>query len=87
MQLPYALEMRGIHTFLTVAGVYNSHETPYLDFPGRYDARLYYTSNWGVDIGIQQQIGHFTAHLTVDVINWMRYVEFGAGYTFYKLRR
>lgn len=85
MQLPYSYKMRGIHTFITAGVVYNSHKDPYLDYPGRYNGQLYYTSNIGFDVGIEQQINHFKCHLTVDVMNFMRYVEFGAGFTFYRL--
>jgi len=84
--LPYVREMNGIHTFFTLGVVYNSHENPYIDFSGKYDARLYYTSNVGCDVGMEWQMKHFKCHLTCDVVNFMRYVEFGAGYTFYKLK-
>lgn len=84
VQLPYSRKMNGTHTFLTVGVVYNSHKDPYLDYPGRYDANLYYTSNVGCDIGIEQQRGRVKWHLTVDALNFMRYVEFGCGYTFFR---
>lgn len=90
LTLPYVREMKGIHTFFTVGAVYNSHPTANTDkglMPGQYDGELYYTTNWGCDIGFEWQIKHFKCHLTVDAINFMRYVEFGAGYTFYKLRK
>ena len=89
LTLPYVREMKGIHTFFTLGLVYNSHPTANTDkglMPGQYDGELYYTTNWGCDIGFEWQTKHFKCHLTCDVVNFMRYVELGAGFTFYKLK-
>jgi hypothetical protein len=80
--LPYSREMQGIHTILTLGAVYNSHPSIKMDDPG-----LYQTSPWGCDIGVQLQKNRTTGHISIDVLNFMRYVELGIGITFYKLRR
>lgn len=82
--LPYVRDMRGTHTFFTLGLVYNEHPTSTLV---SYDSNLYFTSDFGCDVGMEFQLHHFKAHLTVDVVNFMRYVEFGAGFTFFKLRK
>ena len=80
VQLPYNRKMRGIHTFFTLAAVYNSHDDP-------YDRSMNYTNDIGCDIGMEFQINRYKCHLTVDAINFMRYVEFGCGISFYKIRK
>lgn len=90
VQLPHYLKMNGFHTFFTFAGVYNSHPTANSDknlMQGQYNGATYHTTNIGVDIGIEQQINHIKWHLTIDAINFLEYVELGAGITFYKLKR
>jgi hypothetical protein len=77
--LPAGKEMNGIHTMLTSGIVMNTHNPPYT---GTLDTSLYDTNDWGYDLGIQIQTNRFTAHITVDVLNFMRYVEIGAGYCF-----
>jgi hypothetical protein len=85
--LPY--DGGGMHTMFTLGAVRNEHPLLNADYgmqQGQHNPTYYETNNWGVDIGIQVQVKHFTSHLTVDVNNFMRYVEFGAGFTFYKLK-
>lgn len=85
--LPYTREMHGIRTVITVGAVYNSHPDNYLrDYPGLYDGNVYYTNNFGCDLGLQIQVNHFVGHIAVDAINFMRYVEIGIGFTFFKLK-
>ena len=86
--LPYSRQMHGTRTMLTVAAIYNSHEDVYMDdWPGRFDPNVAYTNNWGVDLGVQVQTGRFTAHISIDALNFFRYAEIGAGYCFYRLRK
>lgn len=90
IQLPYDLEAHGTHSFFTLGLVYNLHPKANTNknlMPGQYDSSLYYTSMFGCDIGIEQQYNRFRWHLTVDVINFMRYVEFGFGYCYFRIRR
>jgi hypothetical protein len=80
----------GMHTMFTLGAVRNEHPRLNADYgmqTGQHNPTYYETNNWGVDIGIQVQVNHFTSHLTVDAINFMRYVQFGVGFTFYKLKK
>jgi hypothetical protein len=76
VQLPYNIKMRGIHTFFTVGAVYNQHPEIAQD--------KYATSVIGCDVGVEFQIHHYRCHLTVDVVNFMRYIQIGCGYTFFR---
>lgn len=85
--LPHNMDSEA-HTFFTLGVVRNSHPDAFTtSTPGQYEADVYETANWGCDIGIEMQQKHFKAHLTVDVVNWMRYVEFGCGVTFFRIRK
>lgn len=88
LTMPYNREMHGTRMMFTVGAIYNSHEDVYMDdWPGRFDPNVAYTNNWGVDLGIQVQIKRFTGHISIDALNFFRYAEVGAGWTFYRLRR
>ena len=54
---------------------------------GQYNGATYHVTNFGMDIGVEQQINHFKLHLTIDAMNFLEYVELGVGIAFYKLRR
>jgi hypothetical protein len=85
--LPYNSLMHGIRTMLTVGAVRNIHPYLFSDnvlYRGQFDNTYYQTCKYGVDIGIQMQLKHFTTGITVDAINFLRYVEVSAGYTFYR---
>jgi len=90
VQLHHSIGMHSIHTFFTIAGIYNSHPTANSDKvrpPGQFTAGYYHITDWGCDIGIEQQINHVKWNLTVDFVNFLEYVEFGVGYTFFKLNK
>ena len=90
LTLPHNLEDEYIHTMVTLGLIYNEHprEWQNKDLPiGLYMGNVYSTTPIGCDLGIRIQIKHFTSSLKVDVVNFMRYVEFGCGYTFYRIRK
>jgi hypothetical protein len=50
--------------------------------PGQTMGSAEHTTPFGCKIGVRLQMYHFTAHLKTDIVNWMRYTQFGCGYTF-----
>jgi len=87
---PYDLEMHGIYTMFTLGLVYNEHPRANQDLslpPGQFMAGYKATSNFGLDIGVMIQLNHLAFHLKADAVNWMSYVEVGAGITFFRIRK
>jgi len=85
-----AFKSGGTHFMGTMALVYNSHPTANQDldnFVGEYTGGYYTTTDFGLDIGIMMQKRHFVGHIKADMMNWMKYIEFGAGFSFYRLRK
>lgn len=83
--LPHTFGDGIVHTMFTAGIVYNDHPRTIYDQnvnPGNFTGDYQHTTTFGCDIGIRMQCKHFTAHLKTDVVNFMRYTQFGCGYCF-----